>query len=51
MTGIKKAFNLKNKKFRMNKIYGNGKSSEKIIGILENISIDKRLIQKQIQYE
>ncbi len=51
MTGIKKAFNLKNKKFRMNKIYGNGKSSEKIIGILENISIDKRLIQKQIQYD
>jgi len=51
MTGIKKAFNLKNKKFRMNKIYGNGKSSEKIINILENISIDKRLIQKQIQYD
>ncbi len=51
MTGIKKAFNLKNKKFRMNKIYGDGKSSEKIISILENISIDKRLIQKQIQYD
>ena len=51
ITGIKKAFALKNKKFRMNKIYGNGKSSEKIISILENISIDKRLIQKQIQYD
>ena len=51
ITGIKKAFALKNKKFRMNKIYGNGKSSEKIISVLENITIDKRLIQKQIQYE
>jgi len=51
IAGIKKAFVLKNKKFRMNKIYGNGKSSKKIIRVLENITIDKRLIQKQIQYE
>ena len=32
----------------MNKIYGNGNTSKKIIKILENITIDKRLIQKQI---
>jgi len=50
ITGIQKAFNLKKKKFRRNKIYGNGKSSKKIVKILENITIDKRLIQKQIQY-
>ena len=49
--GIKKAVRFKDKQFKMNKIYGNGKASEKIIKILENISIDKRLIQKQIQYE
>ncbi len=50
ITGIQKAFRLKNTKFKRNKIYGNGKSSEKIVKILENIIIDKRLIQKQIQY-
>jgi UDP-hydrolysing UDP-N-acetyl-D-glucosamine 2-epimerase len=49
--GIKKAIRFKDKQFKMNKIYGDGKASEKIIKILENISIDKRLIQKQIQYE
>lgn len=49
--GIKKALDLKNKKFKMNKIYGNGKSAKKIISILESITIEKRLIQKQIQYE
>ena len=49
--GIKKAIKFKNKKFKMNKIYGNGNTSKKIIKILENIPIDKRLIQKQIQYE
>ena len=48
--GIKKAIRLKDKQFEMNKIYGNGKASKRIIKILENISIDKRLIQKQIQY-
>lgn len=50
IAGIQKAFSLKNKKIRRNKIYGNGKSSEKIVKILENITINKRLIQKQIQY-
>lgn len=49
--GIKKALDLKNKKFKMNKIYGNGKSAKKIISILESITIEKGLIQKQIQYE
>ena len=51
INGIKKAIKFKNKKFKMNKIYGNGNTSKKIIKILENITIDKRLIQKQIQYE
>ena len=50
INGIQKAFRLKNTKFKRNRIYGNGKSSEKIVKILENIIIDKRLIQKQIQY-
>jgi len=49
-TGIQKAFRLKNEKFRRNNIYGNGKSSEKIVKHLENIMIDKKLIQKQIFY-
>jgi UDP-hydrolysing UDP-N-acetyl-D-glucosamine 2-epimerase len=49
--GIKKALRFKDKQFEMNKIYGNGKASKKIVKILESISIDKRLIQKQIQYD
>ncbi len=48
--GIEKAFKLKNKKFKKNRIYGNGKSSSKIVKILENIVLDKELIQKQIHY-
>ena len=48
--GIQKAFTLKNKKFRRNMIYGDGKSSEKIVKHLEKIIIDEKLIQKQIFY-
>jgi UDP-N-acetylglucosamine 2-epimerase len=50
INGIEKAFKLKNKKFRRNNIYGDGKSSEKIVKHLEKIIIDKKLIQKQIFY-
>lgn len=40
----------KNKKFRNNYIYGNGKSAQKIVQLLEKININKDLIQKQISY-
>ena len=50
INGIQKALRLKNKKFRRNNIYGDGKSSEKIVKHLEKITIDKKLIQKQIFY-
>lgn len=46
---VKKLSRLKNKNIR-NKIYGNGNASSKIIQLLENISLNKKLMQKQIRY-
>jgi len=40
----------KNKTKFPNHLYGTGKSSKKIVKILENISLNKELIQKQIFY-
>jgi UDP-N-acetylglucosamine 2-epimerase (non-hydrolysing)/GDP/UDP-N,N'-diacetylbacillosamine 2-epimerase (hydrolysing) len=48
---IKKAIKMKKSlKLESTKIYGNGKSSKKIVKILETISLSKDLIQKQITY-
>jgi len=47
---ILKALNLKKSKSSNVRIYGNGNASKKIVGILEKIKLDKKLIQKQIFY-
>ncbi len=48
---ILKAFKLKERKFKVKKFpYGRDITAKKIISILEKISIDKDLIQKQIHY-
>lgn len=38
------------KKIKNNKIFGNGKTSEKIFKIIKNIKIDKRLIEKKMTF-
>ena len=45
---IKKSLNSNHKK--ISKIYGNGTSTKKIIKVLENISLNENLLQKQISY-
>jgi len=47
---ILKALNLKKSKLSNVRIYGSGNTSKKIVGILEKIKLDKKLIQKQIMY-
>lgn len=47
---ILKALNLKKSKLSNIRIYGSGNASKKIVGILEKIKLDKKLIQKQIMY-
>jgi UDP-N-acetylglucosamine 2-epimerase (non-hydrolysing)/GDP/UDP-N,N'-diacetylbacillosamine 2-epimerase (hydrolysing) len=52
---VSRAINLAFKKKKQRKlskvrIYGNGKSSKKIVNILEKIKLDEKLIQKQITY-
>jgi UDP-hydrolysing UDP-N-acetyl-D-glucosamine 2-epimerase len=47
---INYAIKLKNKNLIYTKLYGNGYASNKIIKLIENIKLDKKLIQKQISY-
>tara|TARA_B100000029_G_scaffold342926_1_gene335310 strand:- start:7141 stop:8283 length:1143 start_codon:yes stop_codon:yes gene_type:complete len=47
-SAIKKSLNSKSK--QISRIYGNGNSSKKIVKVLENISLNKKLLQKQISY-
>lgn len=48
---IKQALDNRNRKKFLNKfVYGKGNSSKKIVKILENIPVNKNLIQKQIVY-
>ena len=48
---INRAFKMKTpKQISKVKIYGNGKSSKKIVNILEKIKLNEKLIQKQITY-
>ena len=47
-SAIKKSLNSKPKK--ISRIYGNGNSTKKIVKVLENIPLNKKLLQKQITY-
>jgi len=44
------AFRMKKQKIKKNRIYGDGTASKKIVKHLERITLDKKLIQKQICY-
>jgi len=44
------AFRMKKQKIKKNRIYGDGAASKKIVKHLERITLDKKLIQKQIYY-
>jgi GDP/UDP-N,N'-diacetylbacillosamine 2-epimerase (hydrolysing) len=51
LLSIKKSLKLKKMgKIKTSHVYGYGNSTKKIIEILEKISLDKKLIQKQIHY-
>ena len=53
-SGIEKALYDKNFQLKMKNLinpYGKGKSAEKIVDILKNISLDDKIIQKEIAYE
>jgi GDP/UDP-N,N'-diacetylbacillosamine 2-epimerase (hydrolysing) len=47
---IKKALTIPKSKLEMTKIYGNGKSAEKIVNYLEKINVEERLFKKEITY-
>ena len=47
-SAIKKS--LKTNPIKISKIYGNGTSAKKITKVLENISLNEKLLQKQISY-
>ena len=47
---IEKIVNKKKRKIGKKSIYGNGKSSEKIVRHLLKIALNKKLLQKQITY-
>ena len=47
---VNKILKMDKSKFKKSNIYGNGRSSEKIIKILESLEINEQLIQKKIYY-